>query len=975
MAEHDWHRAKELLAEALELDPAERQTFVQRLLKQDTALGREVETLLDAHTSAEGAGFLDGPLLAEESMADDPLAEESVAERHASDATLGPAPAPTAEESDAGSNANTDTSGGADATYGDQANPESTEQTLLDPSTQRKTFGEDDLDPDERRGSGDATIAYTKQDPAVTPDDLTLMADDAPSAPSSVGDRIGADPKFIADDYELFDELGVGGMGVVYRAFQHSLRRHVALKIIPTRLLRSGEQVARFYLEAEAAGGLDHPGIVPVQDVGESNGVHYYAMALVEGGSLAQYVGAGDRLPAERIAELIEQVSHAVQYAHDHAVIHRDIKPANIMLDKQGRPRLCDFGLAKVMDADDGLTVTGQVMGTPSYMAPEQAQGKSHAITNRTDVYALGATMYALLSGKPPFTADTLFGTLQMVQNATPAPLAESTPLDLRTICEKCLAKEPGARYQSAAALANDLRRYLDGYPISARPVAPWQRVARWVRRNPLIATMVGAIATTLLLSTVVSTWFGVEASRQAANATRALQQSEENAQRLSQAIEETFIFASEDLLAEEPGMQAARQTLLENAQRYYQELIATGQGSEDKLASAAFMLGRVQASLGQFERASASFKQSLSLQARALAEQPSDAAMLTAIARTHTEYARMGKAIWHGQESNPNSAVARDALADWIEHARASAEHRAAAVASQPDDRELKRLHANALMNLGLAEYEQAKASGDRELEEQIEKLLHDAQAIRQKLLAGDPASDADVALVQRDFALGLVALADFRSLEGEWSKEQAPAEAVDLWRESLALRTQAADQLASLPSASRTQNIEWNLATCHQARGESHVALGEINEALAAYKQMYGVMARLLLRNPNVGRFRRGVADAQFWLAQLTYVAGNSDGGGEYFAQCQDTLIEGVTINPRSPSLTRLVDYTGSIASSLAGQAMDDRALGFLDRAVELLEGLNAGEHQQAIDAAKSKLEDLATKLREKAAVDRGA
>ena len=302
-------------------------------------------------------------------------------------------------------------------------------------------------------------------------------------------------------------------MGVVYRAYQHSLRRHVAIKIIPNRLLKTPEQKARFYLEAEAAAGLEHPGIVSVQDVGERNGVHYYVMALVEGGSLAGYVGGDKRLPLERTAEIIEQTCYAVQHAHDRAVIHRDIKPANILLNNEGLPRLTDFGLAKI-DGGEELTMTGQVMGTPSYMSPEQAEGKNHKLTNRTDVYSLGATLYALIAGVPPFAADTLLDTLRQVQTQKPLPLGSEVPLDLQVICLKCLEKSPAERYESAADLAADLHSYRNGYPISARPASAAKRAIAWTRRNPLVAALLGVVALTLIGATVVSGTYAFQAQR-----------------------------------------------------------------------------------------------------------------------------------------------------------------------------------------------------------------------------------------------------------------------------------------------------------------------------------------------------------------------------------------------------------------------------------------------------------------------------
>ena len=259
-------------------------------------------------------------------------------------------------------------------------------------------------------------------------------------------------------DYELLREIARGGMGVVYRARQVSLNRPVALKMILAGQLAGDDEVKRFHLEAEAAANLDHPGIVPIYEIGEHEGQHFFSMGFVEGTSLAAKVADGP-LPPREAATLTMQVAEAVQFAHEKGVIHRDLKPANVLLDAQGQPKVTDFGLAKKLQADSGLTHTGQVMGTPSYMPPEQAEGKN--VGPAADVYALGAILYCLLTGRPPFQAATPMDTLMQVVGQDPVPVRQlnaTVPRDLETICLKCLEKEPRRRYASARALAEDLR-------------------------------------------------------------------------------------------------------------------------------------------------------------------------------------------------------------------------------------------------------------------------------------------------------------------------------------------------------------------------------------------------------------------------------------------------------------------------------------------------------------------------------------
>ena len=299
-------------------------------------------------------------------------------------------------------------------------------------------------------------------------------------------------------DYELLEEIGHGGMGVVYRAKQVSLDRIVALKTIRSGKLATKKEVERFHTEAEAAAELDHPAIVPVFEVGESDGTHFFSMGYVEGRSLGAKLQDGPLLPREA-ADLVAQLAKAVAYAHDKGVIHRDLKPDNVLLDSQGQPRITDFGLAKRTDTDSAQTQTGEILGTPSYMPPEQASG-SRKIGPTSDVYGLGAILYASLTVRPPFQAASQIDTLmQVLENepVSPRQMDPGIPRDLDTICLKCLQKEQDKRYRSATELADDLKRFVDGQPIKARPVGTTERMWMWCKRNPKIA--IPSAAATLL--------------------------------------------------------------------------------------------------------------------------------------------------------------------------------------------------------------------------------------------------------------------------------------------------------------------------------------------------------------------------------------------------------------------------------------------------------------------------------------------
>ena len=298
-------------------------------------------------------------------------------------------------------------------------------------------------------------------------------------------------------DYELLEEIGRGGQGVVYRAHQKSLNRTVALKVIGLGPWATEAHLKRFRREAEAAASLEHPCIVPIHEVGERDGSCYFSMKFVEGGQLDEVIGR-QPLPIVRAVELMAKVSRAVQYAHEHGIVHRDIKPGNILLDQKGEPHLTDFGLARLVETESNVTRTKEVLGTPSYMAPEQAVGETRKLTSATDVYGLGAVLYQLLTGQPPYAGGTTYETVKLLLETEPRPprlLNPKIDRDLSTICLKCLEKDPQRRYPSPLALAQDLENWLRGCPIVARPISAPARMWRWSRRNPtLVATGIAGL-------------------------------------------------------------------------------------------------------------------------------------------------------------------------------------------------------------------------------------------------------------------------------------------------------------------------------------------------------------------------------------------------------------------------------------------------------------------------------------------------
>ena len=317
-------------------------------------------------------------------------------------------------------------------------------------------------------------------------------------------------------DYEIIDEIARGGMGVVYKARQKSLNRVVALKMILSGQLAGEEEIQRFRSEAEAAANLDHPGIVPVYEIGEHDDHQFFSMGFVEGSSLQNKIIDGP-LPPKEAAELTKKVAESISYAHGKGVIHRDLKPANVLLDQNGEPKVTDFGLAKRIDSDSDLTRTTQAMGSPSWMPPEQASGKSSTVDARADVYALGAVLYNLITGRPPFQAANHLDTMMQVlekEPVRPRTLDPKIPVDIETIALKCLEKEPTKRYQSAVELKDELIRFIGGQPIHARPIGRVARTWRWCKRKPAVAILTTAVFFIAAVSTLAIVWQRNESKR-----------------------------------------------------------------------------------------------------------------------------------------------------------------------------------------------------------------------------------------------------------------------------------------------------------------------------------------------------------------------------------------------------------------------------------------------------------------------------
>jgi len=385
--------------------------------------------------------------------------------------------------------------------------------------------------------------------------------------------------------YDILGELGRGGMGVVYKARQSKLNRVVALKMILSGQHAGKDDLFRFRTEAEAVASLQHMNIVQIYEVGEQEGRPYFSLEYITGGSLEDRLDREAPLPAAAAAQLLETLARAVHAAHQRGIIHRDLKPANVLLTSDGVPKITDFGLAKRLDAP-GQTSTGSVMGTPSYMAPEQAEGRTHDIGTPTDIWALGAILYEALTGRPPFLADAPLDTMLLVVRADPVPparLNHKVPRDLDTICLKCLEKDPKRRYPSALALAEDLHRFLNNEPIVARPIAAWERAFKWAKRRPAAAGMLLVSALALLALIGVGIWYQGHLSAALAESRRSQKEAEDaraevNRQLLRlRVITGTQLVNDGDLLASLPWFTQVLQLEQDDAERAAMDRVRLG--------------------------------------------------------------------------------------------------------------------------------------------------------------------------------------------------------------------------------------------------------------------------------------------------------------------------------------------------------------------------------------------------------------
>jgi tetratricopeptide (TPR) repeat protein/tRNA A-37 threonylcarbamoyl transferase component Bud32 len=650
-----------------------------------------------------------------------------------------------------------------------------------------------------------------------------------PTRPPATGEPYAAVP-----GYEILGELGRGGMGVVYKARQLNLNRVVALKMILAGGRASLLQLARFQIEAEAIGRLQHPNIVQIYEVGQHDQCPYFTLEYLEGGSLSDRL-AGRPQPPHAAAHLVEALARAMHAAHQCGIVHRDLKPGNILLTRDGVPKISDFGLAKRLGEEDRYTNTGAILGTANYMAPEQAEGKTRDVGPPADIYALGGILYELLTGRPPFEGDTALSVVEKVRSAEPemptrvlargaATVGLRVPRDLETICLKCLQKHPHRRYATAEALAEDLRRFLAGEPIEARPVGRLERAAKWVRRQPAAAALivVTVLAAAALVGQAVVSYQRVRAERDVAE--RNFELAESNFQRARNAVRVLLMEVAEEELAYEPGLEQKRRELLEKALAFYLEFLED-RGHDPRVrqetAEAYHLVAEIQRLLDRHPAAQKAFQQALALLDELVQEYPDE-----------PEYRRMLAASYNflGESLRQTSRLAEATAA--YDRARQLQERLVEAYPAEPRYRQEL---ARTFYNLGIVYKDTNRPAESKQ-------ALGEAAALLRPLVAGYPAVPAYREHLARSYL----------NLDPAAGTEAERQETEGRYREAIALLN---DLAAANP---RKPDYRHELGAAYHNLGELLQGRSRPAEAAAAHRQALKLFARLAADSPSIPVYR---------------------------------------------------------------------------------------------------------------------
>jgi tetratricopeptide (TPR) repeat protein/predicted Ser/Thr protein kinase len=686
----------------------------------------------------------------------------------------------------------------------------------------------------------------------------TLVVESGGAAQQNGEGKAAAPRGQMFGDYELLEIVAKGGMGVVHKALQAKLNRVVAIKTILAGQFADKQDVDRFYAEAESAAHLRHPNIVSIHEIGEHQGQHFFSMDFIDGQSLADMVRE-NAMPVRQAAEYSMAIAEAMQYAHDQGILHRDLKPANILVDHENTPLISDFGLAKQVDGQSQLTIDGTILGTPSYMPPEQASGQLDNVDQRSDVYSLGAILFELLTGSPPFRSSSPFETIRQVletEPVSPRMLNSNVPADLETICLKCLQKERAKRFQSSQELADELKRYLGGEPILSRPVGRLERVRRWCYRNPKMATLAGTTILAFLAIFVTVTVAYFKTTTALANEKIARADAEESFQQARQAVDEFYTTVSEDTLLNRYGMQPIRRALLKKALDYYQQFLEQRRDDPtiaDEVAMTFYRVGFISDQMGSRDEAIASFQHARAIQEKLVAKTPNDASRLHALSDTLVDIARIQLDSDEETERLQKRVI----------------ELREQMVSVDRSNAEFARELANGHMNLGILYRERAKRSqgesaaaeraGGKPRAEQLAKAGREqhsraveeyekAQTIRREFIGKKSGQNKKVVM---NYAMGFFNLG------------QAAADILDIEAAEKNYKL-AIDEFRSLQDDSKPDFVtDLNLATCHRVLADHYSKHGADGKARENYEIAEGILTPLAFRNPDELNFRRALAD----------------------------------------------------------------------------------------------------------------
>jgi tetratricopeptide (TPR) repeat protein len=732
----------------------------------------------------------------------------------------------------------------------------------------------------------------------------------SPNPPAATPLTPGTTVRYFGD-YEIRCELGRGGMGVVYEARQVSLNRPVALKMIKAGLLAGDDELRRFQNEAEAVALLDHPGIVSAYEVGEHGGQQYLAMKLVRGQSLGSHLERFRDDP-RAAASLVAEAADAVAHAHSRGILHRDLKPANILVDAEGHPHVTDFGLAKRLEADMEMTASGAILGTPAYMAPEQASGRRGAITTATDVYGLGSILYTLLTGRGPFGGDTVVETLDALRTRPPDPpsrINPKAPRDLETICLKCLEKDPRRRYASAQGLADDLRAWLDSRPIAARRVGAAERAWLWCKRRPAVAALSAAVLIAIVGGTAATIAVQVNANRalraknqeltiandREARANRELaaanRRVEQRYNLATDAIKTFHTGVSRDFLLRQDQFRELRDRLLRSAQDFYSELSASlgeeaDPASRRALAQANFELADLTEKVGGAEDALAAHRAVLAARETLAAERAADPALAVDLARSLV-------AVGWALARTGQAGEARGAY----ERARKTL---AAGDGGPPAGDDARSVFAEALTREGILSHRLGDFADAL-------PLLEQARDLRTTLAAAAPADTDRAAALARS----LNSLGNLRRDSGQSSAAlQTYQAARDLW-DSLARDHPAVTQFRS------------DLASSNLNIGVALTDMGRPSEALRSYEAARELWETLVRDHPAVTQFQADLAVCRNNLATMLWDTGQvREAEAEYRAALAiygKIVADNPTVGDFGSLLTTCVSNLASLLSSI--------------------------------------------------------